>query len=446
MEKFADKDQRLLGLFQLENRSFHGEIIYNRDNGRILLSIQYPTKAGIERPVGTIPHISGQLNTGATVTLYHNVCIQNHTSLFANQHFVFQSDYLILGAQQENYNRLTCVLENGLNWSGISGFDLSDHTNVKLKAYDSPEYHWFGSNIRFYTKWTNELFSFPRNEDCHVTERLVLEIDSEEKQTVSYFMHLRNKVMALISFAIKDNINIEEQFLSDFDDYEEFGENKHYNRRSFVSSEPYFYPVGTHIHNYNFVREQLSDDKDIQDSLTKLEPVFKLYQSLFKYPGMPVEMVFLNMVQALETYHSRFFYNNRKAKYVESVNQRFGASPHFEHLKELLLNDTQMDSNCNYIILVSRINDLLIGKFNGLFAELYMQDGTYAQRIADTRHYYTHYGKSKEAIAFQGDDLYDAIYILRLLLEYYICQSLKIDIEPKIRQALAQYYCNAKGD
>lgn len=62
----------------------------------------------------------------------------------------------------------------------------------------------------------------------------------------------------------------------------------------------------------------------------------------------------------------------------------------------------------------------------------------YAQRIADTRHYYTHYGKSKEAIAFQGDDLYDAIYILRLLLEYHICLSLKIDIEPKIRQDLAR--------
>ena len=94
--------------------------------------------------------------------------------------------------------------------------------------------------------------------------------------------------------------------------------------------------------------------------------------------------------------------------------------------------------------MVSRLNDLLIGKYNGLFAEFYIKDN-YAQRIADTRHYYTHYGKSKEAIAFQGDDLYDAIYILRLLLEYHICLSLKIDIEPKTRQDLARRRCNVEN-
>ncbi len=435
-----DKDQHFLGLFQLEGREFHGEIIYNRENGQILLSIQYPTKERIERPLGIIPQIAGQLNTGAAITLYDNVCIHNNTRLFQNQHFVFRSKYFILGEHQETYNRLTCVLENGLNWSELSALDFSDYSSVKVKTFDPPQYHWFGSNIRFYTKWNNELFAFPRREECCIVEHLVLEIDSEEKQTVSYFMQVRDKVMALISFAIKDNINIEEQFLTDFEDYEKFGEIKHYSHRSFISSEPYSYPVNTQIFNYNFCRSQLSDDEDIQEALTKLEPVFNLYQSLFKYPGMPVEMVFLNMVQALETYHSRFRHNNKKKKYIEYVNVQFGTSPHFDHLKKLLLNDTQMDPNCDYIILVSRLNDLLIGQFNGLFAEFYMDDDTYAQRIADTRHYYTHYGKSKETIAFRGDDLYDAIYILRLLLEYYICLSLKIDIEQKTREALAIYH------
>lgn len=446
MQKSIDNDQHLLGLFQLEGKDYHGEIIYNRENGQILLSIQYPTKTGMERPLGIIPHITGRLNTGATVTLYHNECIHNHTRLFANQHFVFRSRFFILGEQQEKYNRLTCILENGLNWSGLSALDLSEYSTVKLKSYSPPEYHWFGSNIRFYTEWTNDLFAFPRSEECHVIERLVLEIESEEKQPVSYFMQLRDKVMSLISFAIKDNINIEKQFLTDFDDYEEFGEGKSYNRRSFISSEPYSYPVNTHIYDYNFSRVQLSDSEDIQDALTKLEPVFKLYQSLFKYPGMPVEMVFLNIVQALETYHSRFFYNDKKKKYVESVKQRFGTNPQFDYLSGLLLNETQMDPNCGFIILVSRLNDLLIGELNGLFSEFYVKDNTYAQRIADTRHYYTHYGKSKQAIAFQGGDLYDAIYILRLLLEYYICRSLKIDIEHKTRQALAQYHHNKENE
>ncbi len=48
---------------------------------------------------------------------------------------------------------------------------------------------------------------------------------------------------------------------------------------------------------------------------------------------MPVEMAFLNIVQALETYHSRFHYDNKKKKYVESVNERFGTNPYFDQLK-----------------------------------------------------------------------------------------------------------------
>ena len=98
-----------------------------------------------------------------------------------------------------------------------------------------------------------------------------------------------------------------------------------------------------------------------------------------------------------------------------------------------------MDENCGYIILVSRLNDLLIGELNGLFSDFYSSDSTYAQRIADTRHYYTHYGKSKEGKAFKGDDLLDAIYILRLLLEYYICRVLNIDIEQATRRQLTNF-------
>lgn len=439
MQRYMNEAQHFLGLFQLEDMELPGEIIYNKKSGKILLSIKYPTEIGMKSYSGTIPQIIGQLNSRATVTLYHNVCVYNHTQLFSSQHLIFRSNYFILGEQQETYNRLICILENGLNWSGLSQLDLSKPFSFQTKSLEPPSYHWFGANIRFYTQLNNELSSRPRKEESLVVERLVLEIDSEEKQTVSYFMLLRDKIMALISFAIKDNVNIEEQFLADFDDYEEFGENKNYNRRSFITSESYSPLLNTHIFDYNFNRAQLSDDADIQGALTKLEPVFNLYLSLFKYPGMPVEMIFLNMVQALETYHSRFFYNNKKKNYEKSVRERFGTNPHFEHFKKLLLNNTQMDPNCGYIILVSRLNDLLIGDLNGLFSDFYMKDDTYAQRVADTRHYYTHYEKSKEDTAFRGDKLYDVIYILRLLLEYHICLSLKINIEQKIREALAAY-------
>ena len=154
---------------------------------------------------------------------------------------------------------------------------------------------------------------------------------------------------------------------------------------------------------------------------------------------MPLEMVFLNIVQALETFHSRFFYNDKKKKYVESVMERFSGSVNFDQLKKKLLSDTQMDENCSYIILVSRLNDLLIGNYNTIFYDYWGGEEDYGQIIADTRHYYTHYGSSKEKKALKGDNLGEAIFVLSSLLEYHICLILGIDIEKKVRQSLRNH-------
>ena len=119
------------------------------------------------------------------------------------------------------------------------------------------------------------------------------------------------------------------------------------------------------------------------------------------------------------------------------MNERFRNSNHYPDIEKLLLCDTQKDKNCKYIILVSRLNDLLIGKYDGLFYDYYVTDNNFAQSVADTRHYYTHYGKSKEKKALKGDKLIDAIYVLSLLLEYNVCLKLGIDNQDKVRKKLS---------
>ena len=84
------------------------------------------------------------------------------------------------------------------------------------------------------------------------------------------------------------------------------------------------------------------------------------------------------------------------------------------------------------------MNDLLIGKYDGMFWDYYATDDQFAQTVADTRHYYTHYGKSKEKKALKGDKLIDAIGILSLLLEYNVCLQLGIDNQSKVRERLSR--------
>lgn len=430
-----DAERHFLGEFCLRNKRIHGEIVYNKASGSILLMIRNRTPESLGSFYDTIPLITGTLDSGAPISLYHNRCVGNHTQLFAYQDLVFKISYAVMEPTQNSYHQLICILENGLQWSGLSQVDTSDFQNIRPNSVSDHVYYWFNSKITFNTRVENEVFAFPRKEVSKVVERLIVKIDSNEKQSPAYFMQIRDKIISLISFAIKDNVNIEEQYLVDFDDFEMIGPCKQYRQKPLLSSDPYSPILGTNLHNFNFTLEQLPNVDDLQDTLIKLEPIFNLYLSLFKYPHMPPEMVFLNIVQALETFHSRFRYNDKKENYVESVNQRFGDD---EQIKSLLLSDTQMDENCRYIILVSRLNDLLIGDFNGLFLEFYWNTN-YAQTIADTRHYYTHYGQNKQSKALKGDGLLDAIFILRLLLEYHICKVLNIDIEKDTRRQISNY-------
>lgn len=431
-----DADRHFLGEFCLRNKTIHGEIVYNKASGSILLMLRNRTPESLGSFYNTIPLITGTLDSGAPVSLYQNHCVENHTQLFAYQDLVFKSSYVVMESTPNSYNQLICILENGLQWSELSQLDTSDFQSIRPNSVDDHVYHWFNSKITFNTWVENEAFDFPRKEVSKVVERLIVKIDCNEKQSPAYFMRIRDKIISLISFAIKDNVNIEEQYLVDFDDFEMIDPCKRPNQKSLLSSDPYSPIIGISPSNFNFTLGQLPHGDDLQDTLIKLEPIFNLYLSLFKYQHMPPEMVFLNIVQALETFHARFRYDDKKENYVESVNQRFGND---EQIKSLLLSDTQMDKNCGYIILASRLNDLLIGDFNGLFLEFYWNNN-YAQTIADTRHYYTHYGQSKKSKALKGDDLLDAIFILRLLLEYHICKVLNIDIEKDTRHQISNFF------
>ena len=436
-------DRHYVGTFSIDGEEIAGELICNEENGVTMLDLNKQlTGSPLGKRYSDLDVITGVLNSGMTVTLFHNRCTRNHTYAFQTQQIVFVADYSIWSnsdATNKKYNQLVCVLENALEWSGLSAIDTSDLSVIKFNGNRNENenvYHWFGAKITFSTLLKCGLFSFPRKEESTVVERLIVRIEADEKKEIPYFIAIRNKVISMISFAIKDNVNIEEQYLYDYDDSYQIGEHTEYYKHCLVTSERRLPVYNSRRPEYSFTLDQLLPEKEIQNELTLLEPIFNLYLSLFKYTDMPPEMVFLNIVQALETFHARFFYEDSKDKYVESVVERFGSLQEYPDIEKLLLCDTQKDENCKYIILVSRLNDLLIGKYDGLFWDYYMTDSGFAQTVADTRHYYTHYGKSKENKALKGDKLIDAIGILSLLLEYNVCLQLGIDNQAKVREYL----------
>ena len=435
-------DKHFTGKFYIADEEIAGELIYNKKNGIILLNL---IKTLVDPMVfgksyKDVDIITGTLNSGAVVTLFKNKCVKNHTQAFQSQQINYVSKYLIWSKDivaKRKFHKMRCIVENGLTWSELSRIDSSDFNCIKIKdKFDKKTFDFFGAKISFFTSLNCELFSYPIKEESKVYERLMIEIEPKNEQDPSCFISLRDKILSFISFAIRDNINVIEQYLYDYNDsYLIGGEITEYYKHTLITSERNLSIQNTTVHEYNFLLSEIATE-NINEELTKLEPIFNLYLSLFKYMDMPIEMIFLNIVQALETFHSRFFYEDKKEKYIKSVMERFGESKNFKYIEPLLLSDTQKDPNCSYIILLSRLNDLFIGKNDGLFSDYYVKNPQYAQIVADTRHYYTHYGKSKENKALKGDELLKAIYVLTSLLEYHICLILGIDIRQKIVQRL----------
>lgn len=441
----VERDRHHTGVFEILGEHMSGELVYNKKHGVIVLNIikKLTDESYFGKSYGNLDVITGKLNSGETVTLFNNSCTKNYTRGIQFQQLNFHVEYMVWSNKERvnaQYNKMVSVLRNAYAWSGLSAFEESDsglkiRENVEMKSYT-----WFGAKITFSTYLNNWMIMPPRDEETKIVQRLRVEIEMDDKRNLKEFVSIRNRVLSLISFAIKNNVNIEEEYLVDYDDsYIVIKDFVDYYKHYLITSEAQRNIIKSHIWDFNFILKNLPTERDINEDLVKLEPIFNLYLSLFKYSDMPSEMVFLNIVQALETFHSRFFYDDKKEKYIESVIERFGENSNFEKFERLLLSDTQKDENCHYIILVSRLNDLLIGDGKGPFISYYWENEKYAQTIADTRHYYTHYGKSKETKALKGNELLEAIYILRVLLEYHICLVLGIDNRNKIAEELRNH-------
>lgn len=438
-------DSHYVGTFNIEGKQYQGEIVHNIQNGTILLSIKFKIDSFEKIRERNFPNpdiIVGTLTTGIVVNLYNNKLVKNYThnlEYHEIQYLVESMVWTYNDLSSHRFDKMVCELDNGLEWSNLSRIEPTGFNNILIHDSDSITFFWYNAKIEFSTTIKNELARLPRDEICEVSERLVVAIKSDEKQDNKYFTDIRDKLLSMISFAIQDNINIHKQYFIDLDVFHNTIGYIDYCKYRFFDNIPIYNIHKTSWLDYIFCLNNLSqNDPQLPEKLEKLSPVFNLSISLFKYQSMPREMVFLNIVQALETLHSRFFYQNDKKKYIQSVKERFSE----ESLQyKLLLSNTQMDTNCSYIILASRLNDLLIRGRNNLFVKYYRDDSEFAQRIADTRHYYTHYSESKKNKALKGKALIDSIYILKLLLEYNVCETLNIDISQNVAEKL-HLYCS----
>jgi len=283
MSEYSNDENRYIGKFNILDEEIDGEIIHNKKTGIIILNLakQLDEKTFMGKSYANMPVISGKINLGAIVTLFNNKCINNHTNAGQVQRICFKSDYLIWSSKVEKnaqYNELVCTLKNAFAWTQLSVFETTD-TGIKVKEnVDEREFSWFGVKVKF-SVFSNETFWGPfDSEEKMIVQRVSLTIASEQKRTIGELISIRDKILAMISFAVKNNINVEEEYFLDYDDSYLIAEKiKQYHKHHLLSSQRELEIYDSKVWDYNFTLNQLPSDKDINKELEKLVPIFNLY-------------------------------------------------------------------------------------------------------------------------------------------------------------------------
>ena len=201
------------------------------------------------------------------------------------------------------------------------------------------------------------------------------------------------------------------------------------------AGNPYEYSYNfTECQDYNIIQNWNS-------YYSKLKPVLDLYFSSGRYEVYVPEIVFLNLMQALETYHARFVADT-KNDYIKHVEQMLDAIFHdgkdasnwkgrllgYDQWKDKLISSDQKEPWRKTVLLISRLNDLIFA--DGEICWWSFDNGKhedFAKKLVDTRNYYTHYDEKKKDKAYSEEELPYVNQHLRCLLNYHLLTKLGYD-------------------
>lgn len=162
-------------------------------------------------------------------------------------------------------------------------------------------------------------------------------------------------------------------------------------------------------------------NKYVQNS-DKIEPIIDLYLDLIYSKGIPIVRAFLNVTQALETYHSRFKYSGNLKGFEKRIDEVI-----LKNRSDLAREEDEKFLRANskrFVTLESRLAELLLAEFQIHFYTGKINYIDFPNTIALTRNYYTHYNEKLKSKIIKKNELAPYVRILTTILEYYILEEL----------------------
>lgn len=452
------------GYWRIKNSDiqYQGDLYLNENEGGIALYIRIPNNGPIlsyfELPLN-IPFINGTTMNGAKITLVD--CSRISTESIVGgvgivEVYGYHAKFMLNGVSLEKeedivFSKLMINIPGINKWGGVSNYVVpdSDKDNVliglnrvePIKIYSCNEY-----NLSYYLLYDYPILNFP-NESIVLEQTPYLIIESEVLHSLDWFIETTIKMKRIIEIAIGvplyiNKITAESPKITwDLKDgtknirpieiKHSISQNQYSSKNSDKLNRMNF------LFNLNELMNYANFSKWQETTSTIMEPIIELYIDSLYNSDLSLSRHFLNMAQALETYHSRLICNGTLRDYKKRVETIVSKRP--EEFKQqdrnfLLEGNNRKNNN---ITLRNRIADLILADYNFRFYTGKMDIRKFPLSVSVTRNYYTHYNQKQEKNALKGIELADAFYILRQILEYYLLKELGFEekfIHKKIRE------------
>ena len=452
-------DQLMPGTWQIvgNNSKHNGTLHFDRERAMVGLEvfIEHNFTAKVPR---YIELISGECFSGAKVLLVKCECSNPNTNINTGlTHVIYYCDYAFFGAQISNLSQLCTSgvkfsCGNIAAWSGLFRDGGTGMRNSHLSAADPIEMNIRnGARLRFCPE-TNQSVSV-ETESTTTTESVALCIDYESLCQWNQVLNDIRCTVQLLELVLSTNVtatSIQYRYplMANIDDTLCAIDNNHKIDQYadvLVGRGPASEENGRSLYLYesDLALNKLLDYGFFQkwfENYDKLKPVLDLYTMRYANSNVTATMTFLGLTQALETYHARFV-SDKVTDYEKKVDAVISSCPSCidsAELKDFLLYDG--GSRGKSIYLRSRIAWLLYANGETPLALGFNEAKDIAEKISDSRNYYTHYDLDKKSKAYGENELPWVNSLLSALLQYHllVTNNVPVDVAKKICRRISK--------
>ncbi|MGI6462108.1 MAG: HEPN domain-containing protein [Candidatus Scatomorpha sp.] len=422
-------------------KEYQCDLFYNEKEGGILLKINVKNEKlfgdFLEVPL-EISHLCGQLESGFKFTLLHleRKGMRDLVS-YGISEYTFYVEFIFCGIgeyiqHEPTFNSVDYILSDVVEWGEESIYTIGENFELIKKNEEIKRTIFEGSDYSIIYSVRGSMLPLANydllKDQIELKQRGIIEIEFQKGEKFNRFNEVFERIKRLIEIAVFRKINVEEVYAYSGEVVYSVGD---------TTNEKPIRVYGNNIKENSFL-ERLERHRWKRISLSemvnnnsfkhyfgkheKLAPIIELFLEPFYVEDSSAIRVFLNIVQALETYHSRFVTNSldKFKTRIEYLANELPINQAKEIRKHLIANSKR------FITLESRLADLLFAKGKTYFDTGEIKHIDFPSVIAHSRNYYIHYDeniKGKYRVLSEKElEIYNRS--LFIILEYYIMLEL----------------------